>query len=89
MICGHLQARRDCAVSSDAADGCVFDLVRANVFAANRELWKGMARQICEGVAGIHDMGVAHNNIRPQCILYVTRGKRYNSTQRVLWLCCG
>ena len=48
-----------------------------------------MAKQICEGVAGIHDMGVAHNNIRPQCILYVTKGKRYNSTQRVLWPCCG
>ena len=50
---------------SEQADGCVFDLVRANVFAANRELWKGMARQICEGVAGIHDLGVAHNNLRP------------------------
>ena len=62
---------------SEHADGCVFDLVRANVFAANRELWKGMARQICEGVAGIHALGVAHNNIRPQCILYITRGKRY------------
>ena len=62
---------------SEHADGCVFDLVRANVFAANRELWKSMARQICEGVAGIHDLGVAHNNLRPKCILYVTRGKRY------------